>query len=197
MGLDPGSPGSHPRLQAAPNRCATGAAQPLIYKDRMEGVVPLCNSWEWRKAFFPRAPRMFQVLTGLVLQALASGPTLLWSGGGWGEAAGQDSSRFWAHTASVAGHQNWGHLPPRPSSPKPAQELCPLPFPGSSFCFKNPAGRGPEHILVVPVPSPVPLHVSRISVSLSTGGKSPPRRKGWSGQEKHGDRREKRWRKLL
>ena len=27
MGLDPGSPGSHPGLQAAPNRCATGAAQ--------------------------------------------------------------------------------------------------------------------------------------------------------------------------
>ena len=26
MGLDPGSPGSHPRLQEAPNRCATGAA---------------------------------------------------------------------------------------------------------------------------------------------------------------------------
>ena len=29
VGLDPGSPGSHPRLQAAPNRCATGAAQEL------------------------------------------------------------------------------------------------------------------------------------------------------------------------
>ena len=26
MGLDPGCPGSHPRLQAALNRCATGAA---------------------------------------------------------------------------------------------------------------------------------------------------------------------------
>ena len=26
VGLDPGSPGSHPRLQVAPNRCATGAA---------------------------------------------------------------------------------------------------------------------------------------------------------------------------
>ena len=26
VGLDPRSPGSHPRLQAAPNRCATGAA---------------------------------------------------------------------------------------------------------------------------------------------------------------------------
>ena len=26
VGLDPGSSGSHPRLQAAPNRCATGAA---------------------------------------------------------------------------------------------------------------------------------------------------------------------------
>ena len=25
--LDPGSPGSHPRLQAAPNRCATRAAR--------------------------------------------------------------------------------------------------------------------------------------------------------------------------
>ena len=26
VGLDPGSPGSHPRLQAEPNLCATGAA---------------------------------------------------------------------------------------------------------------------------------------------------------------------------
>ena len=26
VGLDPRSPGSHPGLQAAPNRCATGAA---------------------------------------------------------------------------------------------------------------------------------------------------------------------------
>ena len=29
VGLDPGTPGSHPRLQAAPNRCATGAAPVL------------------------------------------------------------------------------------------------------------------------------------------------------------------------
>ena len=29
VGLDPRSPGSHPRLQAAPNRCATRAARPL------------------------------------------------------------------------------------------------------------------------------------------------------------------------
>ena len=29
VGLDPGSPGSHPRLQAALNRCATGAAREL------------------------------------------------------------------------------------------------------------------------------------------------------------------------
>ena len=29
VGLDPGSPGSRPGLQAAPNRCATGAAQLL------------------------------------------------------------------------------------------------------------------------------------------------------------------------
>ena len=27
VGLDPASPGSHPGLQAAPNRCATGAAR--------------------------------------------------------------------------------------------------------------------------------------------------------------------------
>ena len=27
VGLDPGSPGSRPGLQAVPNRCATGAAQ--------------------------------------------------------------------------------------------------------------------------------------------------------------------------
>ena len=27
VGLDPGSPGSHPGLQAALNRCTTGAAQ--------------------------------------------------------------------------------------------------------------------------------------------------------------------------
>ena len=30
VGLDPGSPGLHPGLQAAPNRCATGAAQILL-----------------------------------------------------------------------------------------------------------------------------------------------------------------------
>ena len=31
MGLDPGSPGSHLRMQAALNRCATGAARgPLL-----------------------------------------------------------------------------------------------------------------------------------------------------------------------
>ena len=30
MGLDPGSPGSHPELQAALNRCATWAA-PLLH----------------------------------------------------------------------------------------------------------------------------------------------------------------------
>ncbi|XP_038418023.1 uncharacterized protein LOC102154731 isoform X13 [Canis lupus familiaris] len=30
VGLDPGSPGSHPRLQAALNRCATGAALHLL-----------------------------------------------------------------------------------------------------------------------------------------------------------------------
>ena len=31
MGLDPGSPGSNPRLQAALNRCATGAARGIIF----------------------------------------------------------------------------------------------------------------------------------------------------------------------
>ena len=30
-GLHPGSPGSHPRLQAAPNRCTTGAAPLLVF----------------------------------------------------------------------------------------------------------------------------------------------------------------------
>ena len=33
VGLDPGSPGSRPRLQAALNRCATGAALVLFFKD--------------------------------------------------------------------------------------------------------------------------------------------------------------------
>ena len=32
MGLDPGSPGSHPGLKVALNRWATGAAQFLIFK---------------------------------------------------------------------------------------------------------------------------------------------------------------------
>ena len=32
VGLDPGSPGSQPRLQAAPNCCATGAALCSILK---------------------------------------------------------------------------------------------------------------------------------------------------------------------
>ena len=31
VGLDPGSPGSHPGLQAAPNRCATGAAPEIDF----------------------------------------------------------------------------------------------------------------------------------------------------------------------
>ncbi|XP_048950356.1 UPF0547 protein C16orf87 homolog isoform X4 [Canis lupus dingo] len=31
VGLDPGSPGSHPGLQAAPNRCTTGAAHELPF----------------------------------------------------------------------------------------------------------------------------------------------------------------------
>ena len=31
VGLDPGSPGSHPRLQEALNRCATGAALKLFF----------------------------------------------------------------------------------------------------------------------------------------------------------------------
>ena len=31
MGLDPGSPGSHPRLQAARNRCTTGGC-PRLHK---------------------------------------------------------------------------------------------------------------------------------------------------------------------
>ena len=31
VGLDPGSPGSHPRLQAALNCCATGAALFIIF----------------------------------------------------------------------------------------------------------------------------------------------------------------------
>ena len=30
VGLDPGSPGSHPRPQAAPNRCATGVAHKIL-----------------------------------------------------------------------------------------------------------------------------------------------------------------------
>ena len=46
VGLDPGSPGSHPRLQAAPNRCATRAAQndrkidsKLVWRKRLcEGI---------------------------------------------------------------------------------------------------------------------------------------------------------------
>ena len=31
MGLDPGSPGSHPRLQAEPNHCATRAAPVFLF----------------------------------------------------------------------------------------------------------------------------------------------------------------------
>ena len=31
VGLDPWSPGSHPRLQAAPNRCTTRAAQVIFF----------------------------------------------------------------------------------------------------------------------------------------------------------------------
>ena len=34
VGLDPGSPGSHPRLQAALNRCTTGAAQHFSFTKR-------------------------------------------------------------------------------------------------------------------------------------------------------------------
>ena len=42
VGLDPRSPGSHPGLQAALNRCATGATRELAFKDK---VAPsLCCS---------------------------------------------------------------------------------------------------------------------------------------------------------
>ena len=38
VGLDPGSPGSHPRLQAALNRCTTGAAlSPSILNETLAG----------------------------------------------------------------------------------------------------------------------------------------------------------------
>ena len=49
VGLDPGSPRSHPRLQAAPNRCATGAAPgiPLVLsRNHVENLLwPPCSSW--------------------------------------------------------------------------------------------------------------------------------------------------------
>ena len=34
VGLDPGTPGSHPRLQAALNCCTTGAARNVPYLDK-------------------------------------------------------------------------------------------------------------------------------------------------------------------
>ena len=36
VGLDPGSPGSHPRLQVAPNRCATRAAQKCFFLTKIK-----------------------------------------------------------------------------------------------------------------------------------------------------------------
>ena len=59
VGLDPGSPGSHPRLQAALNRCATRAAQyyyflkysiimlrGLMFQNIREGDFLLTPGWE-------------------------------------------------------------------------------------------------------------------------------------------------------
>ena len=39
MGLDPWSPGSHPRLQVALNRCATGAAPKAWFLFLLEGRI--------------------------------------------------------------------------------------------------------------------------------------------------------------
>ena len=47
VGFDPGSPGSHPRLQAAPNRCTTGAAPESGFRSSrclLAGWDCLCNS---------------------------------------------------------------------------------------------------------------------------------------------------------
>ena len=47
MGLDPGSPGSHPRLQAALNHCATGAARIQAFLRRQE-----IRPGEWMAVWF-------------------------------------------------------------------------------------------------------------------------------------------------
>ena len=52
VGLDPGSPGSHPRLQKVPNRCATRAAVSVLDLDKFP-LVLLYHSWHYYNIICP------------------------------------------------------------------------------------------------------------------------------------------------
>ena len=60
MGLDPRSPGSHPGLQAALNRCTTGAAQIKKNLKKNKGIKPPSHNHPPNKNLIPGLPRSSQ-----------------------------------------------------------------------------------------------------------------------------------------